>query len=243
MKDAFLSFHAPVSQQSQVQRHFPDRHGGFGFPHTGGNLQGTATPARIARSSSSAVINHRKSQQEMEEAMHAYLSEPSLHPTLFNVMDKLERLTQSKGALPATAEIIATQLRTDAATAARVEDILVKAWNHGLIRVYPQDAIELTAGGRWFVKEGRARRIALWTINPKLDLPEICAIVHIEDGEGPVGEVPSELLDVAPLRELQDADTALENQSVSREIGIDHKVCPVWRGLLVPMQSEVEAQA
>jgi hypothetical protein len=114
---------------------------------------------------------------------------------------------------------------------------LVTAWNHGLIRVYPNDAIELTAGGTWLIKEGRARRLALWSVNPRLDLAAICAIVHVEDGEGPIAEVPVGLLDAAPLRAVaeDEGDTTVTPSTIVRERGKPAKpICPVWQGLLAP---------
>lgn len=259
MNDAFLTFHAPAGHQTQARSQFSSDKGRFDFPHTGGSCAGekplappsvamppgetASTPPPGTSSSVSGatgVLNHRKTAQQREEALQAYLAAPSPHPTLFYVLDKLERLAMSKGRLPATAEIVAAQQKTDAAIAARVEAILVTAWNHGLIRVYPHDAIELTAGGTWLVKEGRSRRLALWSVNPKLDLAAICAIVHIEDGEGPIAEVPVGLLDATPLRAVaeNEGDTTGTPWSIARERSKPVKpICPVWQGLLAPART------
>ncbi|MDP3138366.1 MAG: hypothetical protein Q8N17_18780 [Burkholderiaceae bacterium] len=174
----------------------------------------------------------------MQEALRGYLAEPSPHPTLFYVLDKLERLATSLGRLPATSDIVGAQAKGDAPTAARVEAILVTAWNHGLIRVYPHDAIELTAGGAWLIKEGRSRRLALWAINPHLSLESVCAIVHVEDGEGPIAEVPLGLLDGMPRRmddvceEANAVTTRPSGNVVARTRGMPEQLGPVWRGLL-----------
>lgn len=254
MNEAFLTFHAPVGHQTQAGRQIADDQGRFAFPHTSGICAsgepvstrsaacppgGTASTPTAGTSSAvsatSDVVNRRRTTQEMEAALRAYLEAPAAHPTLFNVLDKLERLAQAKGSLPATAEIVGAQQKADATTAARVEAILVTAWNHGLIRVYPNDAIELTAGGTWLIKEGRARRLALWSINPKLDLAAICAIVHVEDGDGPVAEVPTGLLDAAPLRLSALGDDAATGMRlpVTKQHGTPTQaVSQIWRGLL-----------
>lgn len=257
MNDAFLTFHAPAGHQTQARSQFSGVQGRFDFPHTGGsyaNKRPSAPPsaamgaedtasAPTPRTSSSVsgasgVVNHRRTAQEMEAALRSYLEAPSAHPTLFSVLDKLERLAQAKGSLPATADIVGAQQKTDASTVARVEGILVTAWNHGLIRVYPNDAIELTAGGTWLVKEGRARRLALWSVNPRLDLAAICAIVHIEDGEGPIAEVPLGLLDDAPLRAPADSESSDTAWPMVPARGRPaESICPFWRGLLAPARS------
>lgn len=256
MNDAFLTFHAPAGHQTQARSQFSGDQGRFDFPHTGGSYANKKPPAPPSAvmgaeetasaptprtsssvSGASGVVNHRRTAQEMETALRSHLEAPSAHPTLFSVLDKLDRLAQAKGSLPATAEIVGAQQKTDATTVARVEGILVTAWNHGLIRVYPNDAIELTAGGTWLIKEGRARRLALWSVNPRLDLAAICAIVHVEDGEGPIAEVPVGLLDAAPLRPTAQSEDATTGMGMGLSIVKERakpapEICPVWRGLL-----------
>lgn len=248
MKSALLNYLNPAGRETPSRSSFGDRQGHFAFLHGAGNHEGCEGGVTTASAQSSVTAagqstsgrGYRKSYEEMADALSAYLSGPSSYQTLFYVLDKLERLAMTNGRLPATAEIVAAQQKTDAAIAARLEAILVTAWNHGLIRVYPHDAIELTAGGKWLIKEGRSRRLALWSVNPKLDLAAICAIVHIEDGEGPIAEVPVGLLDVAPLRAVakNEGDTTVTPSTIVRERGKPAKsICPVWQGLLAPARA------
>lgn len=156
------------------------------FPHTSGTLQRTP----------SGLKSFRRPVPELAAELDRHLSEPSPQPTLFYVMDKIARHVAQGGAATTTQRLLAAQREQSSSVAKRVEAALALAWNTGLIEVFPDGSLRQTAAGDWYVKEGRARRLALWKTNPRTDIGEICAIVQIEDGDGPVYEVPLEL--VAP---------------------------------------------
>lgn len=171
-------------------------------------------------------------------ALSAFLEQPSPQPTLFYLLDKLERFSGAnpgEARLPSTADLVRSQASQEATVLRQIEDALVYAWNSGLIEVYPQDAIGLTPAGRWYVNEGRRRRVALWKVNAHLDAAEICARVTVEDGHGPVSELPLDQV-------RKSAPTAPPPQRASRKRGRPSKVGAVWLPLLMPMQPPMHLQ-
>lgn len=182
----------------------------------------------------------RRTMEEMESLLEEYLALPSPHPVLFYVMDKLAGLARDLGRLPSTEDLLAAQQKTDSLAVAQIRAALVTAWNHGLLRLFANGAIEVTAGGHWYIREGRARRLALWKINQALEVSVVCAIVILEEGDGPVLEVPVELVDAAPLRDqaiAEDAEPETESQAAPARRGRPpKKVHGLWAGLLAPIR-------
>jgi hypothetical protein len=188
----------------------------------------------------SGLVCYRKPFDELAAELDRHLSQPSPQVTLFYVMDKLARATSGDGA-SSTEEMLQAQRDQTRIVAKGVESALVRGWNAGLLEVYPDGAIRITPAGDWYVKEGRARRLALWKTNPRLAVGEICAIVQIEDGDGPVYEVPLELV-APPARERQ----APERQGFgvepapARRGRPARKIAPVWAGLLAAPRRPAE---
>ncbi len=193
-------------------------------------------PPRPWPRSPTGLVSLRRPAEELAAELDRYLTLPSAQVTLFSVMDKLARQTGGQ-LLTSTEAILQAQRDQSKAVAARVESALLRGWHAGLLEVFHDGGVRITPAGEWYVKEGRARRLALWKTNPRLDLGEICAIVQVEDGDGPVFEVPLELV-ALPARAHQvpqRVDILPEDVPAAARRGRPAKkieVAPVWAGLL-----------
>lgn len=122
--------------------------------------------------------------------LEQHLSRPYPQPTLFYLVDKIERFTRGAagdeaGAIDAKT-LMAQSARQDQNTLEITQTMLERCVQSGVLEQAgegPEARYRLSEPGRRNLVRSKAMRLALWRINPEMSIAEICAIVQIEGND------------------------------------------------------------
>lgn len=175
---------------------------GFAFTHTGINPTNGVTVTQPFQAS--RVVNYRKSPDLMAAELEQLLAQPYSRIGLVSLLDKIARLGGGAGAAldniermvgPIGKAVSLPELLTQGvpAVACLVDataELLRRAVKDGLLEQGRLPGRERTKTftlldkGRLLLKKARDARLALWKVNPRMDIREVCIIVEMEESDG-----------------------------------------------------------
>lgn len=175
---------------------------GFAFTHTG--MKPPASAALEQPFHGSRVVNYRKTPDLMAAELEQLLAQPYARIGLVSLLDKIERMGGGAGAAVDQIErmvghvgaavslpdLLTQGVPAVAAMADVTADLLRLAVKDGLLEQGRLPGRERTKTftlldkGRLMLKKAREARLALWKVNPRMDIREICIIVENEEADG-----------------------------------------------------------
>ena len=142
----------------------------------------------------SRLVNYRKPHDTMAAELDALLAQPYPRASLIFILDKIERLgsdgTGSDGDTAARFPDILNQGTTEATQMpGAIMELLLKAVKDGLLvkaRLPVKErtlTFTLQDKGRRLLDKARQARLALWKVNPRMDVDRVCAIIELEEDD------------------------------------------------------------
>lgn len=221
-----------------------------------------AAPKVILQPSAPIIVNGiGLTRQERLSALERHLDRPIPHATEFYLIDKIDRLCGHSGQFLELQDLIAHAANPGQMCPFRLGMVLGSAVRAGALeklgtQTGRNGSYRITQLGKRYLEQAKAMRVALWKINPRMDIAEICAIVQMEGGDT-LSEMVSKVADQDFLEKErrrqekraakkhganapEQASPAEEQQASPREppqpaqLGVH----ALWAGLLAPTQHD-----
>ena len=184
---------APEAPQTQIVpiQYLPRSPQGAGITET--------NPVPIARKVSEPMLDddddwaldHRPDQtnQELLAELDEVMAAPYDQPSLFVLMDKVERCTRQGDQQGVSFNtLVAQSLDPSRVDRRRLGELIARAIRGGLlvpvgapVKIATKTTVAMTDYGRRFLRGGRQTRVALRKLNGGLSMQQVCAIVEEEE--------------------------------------------------------------